>query len=137
MAPPPIATRALAAAEERVEAPRAREPEVAHEYHERFGQIEVHRGEAGASGCSLPAQSRNAVAIVGGAFVGIAQHLVRFGHELEFFFGGLVAVIAIGMALHRELAVGLLDVCFARVPLDAEDDVEILLHLLEQLPHES
>jgi len=86
---------------------------------------------------SLAANAGHAEAIVRGAFVGIAQHLVRFGDELEFFLGGFVAVIAIGMALHRELAVGFLDVCFARVPLDAEDDVEILLHLLEQLPHES
>src|SRR5205823_5877752 len=55
VAPPPIATCALAAAEECVEARRAREPEVAHEHHEGFGQIEMHRRES-ATG-ALPAQS--------------------------------------------------------------------------------
>src|SRR2546427_1473889 len=78
--------------------------------------------------------SRHAVAIVARAFLGIAQHFVGFADELEFLFGRFVAVVAIGVALHREPAVGLLDVGFARIPLYAEDDVEILLHAIPAAP---
>src|SRR3989441_7965879 len=108
------------------------ETEIPHEDHKRFGQIEVHRAEA----TTLPASAhaRCAVAIVGRAFLGIAQHFVRFGDQLEALFGDLVTVVAVGVALHRELAVGLLDVGFARVLRDAEDGIEILLHAIRAAP---
>src|SRR3989442_1000267 len=77
---------------------------------------------------------RHAEAIVGRALLGIAQHLVRFGDELELFFGRFVTVVAVGVALHGEPAVGLLDVGFTRVALHTEDDVEILLHAIRAPP---
>src|SRR6185503_3889636 len=127
IAPPAAAEQAL----ERAAAAAAADPEVAHEHHERFGKIEVHRAEAGAAAAAHPLVS---IAVVGGALLRIAQHLVRFGDELELFFGCLVAVVAVGVALHRQLAVGLLDIRFAAVALDAEDDVEILLHAIRAAP---
>jgi len=98
----------------------------------------VHRAESAAAASALSAtHARHAVAVVRGAFVRIAQHLIGFGDELELLLGRFVAVVAVGVALHGELAVGLLDVGFARVFLDAEDDVEILLHAIRAAPHET
>src|SRR5258705_4157820 len=121
------ATPALAAAE----------AEVAHEDHERFGAIEVHGAEAAAPPAPATTGATDTLMtepVVSRAFVGIAEHFVGFGADLELFFGRLVAVVAVGVALHRELAVGLLDVRFARIPLHAEADVEILLHAIRAAP---
>src|SRR6266576_1426098 len=133
-----VATAPLAAlpATEQIVEPAERsaaaQAEVAHEHHERFGQIKVHGAEA--SRPALAAHARHAVAIIGGAFLRIAQHLVRLRDQLELLLGRLVAVVAVGMALHRQSAVGFLDIGFARVVLDAEDDVEVLLHAIRATP---
>src|SRR3989442_792518 len=105
----PVA-RALAA-EDRVEPAEA--PEVAHEDVERLGQVEMREAEPalaappGARRRTAP-QARFTVAVVDGALVGIAQHLVRLGEPLEPLLG-VVALVAIGMVVHSELAIGLLD----------------------------
>ncbi len=68
-----------------------------------------------------------AEAVVGGALLGIRENRVRLGGFLEVVFGGLVAGVAIRMVLHRELAVGALDVAVARRPGDAEHFVIVAL----------
>ena len=47
-----------------------------------------------------------AEAIVRGALLRIAQNAIGFGGFFEFFLGCVIAGIAIGMILHRELAIG-------------------------------
>src|SRR5438309_9525395 len=121
----PVAS-ALAAAEDRVEPAQA--PEVAHEDVERLGQVEMREAEP-----ALPAppgarrtapQARFTVAVVDGALVGIAQHLVRLGEPLEPLLG-VVALVAIGMVVHRELAIGLLDVGLGSVATHSQNPVVV------------
>src|SRR5213596_3024614 len=109
--------------------PATCQTKISHEDHERFREVEVHRVEA--AGTTRPRVTK---AVIGRALLRISQHLVRFGDELEFLFGRFVAVVAVGVALHGELAVRLLDVRFARIALHAEDDVEILLHAIPATP---
>ena len=71
------------------------------------------------------AQPLLAVAIVGGALLRIAQDVVRLRDLLELLLGLLGAPVAVGVPLHGELAVGLLDVVVARIARDAERAVEI------------
>ncbi len=66
-------------------------------------------------------------AIVARALVGVGQDRVGLGRFLELLLGGLVAGIAIGVVLQRELAVGALDVLVARVARDAQDGVVVAL----------
>jgi hypothetical protein len=53
-----------------------------------------------------------AVLVVGRALLAIGKHLVGLFDLLELFLGflGLVALIAVRVELHRQLAIGLLDV---------------------------
>ena len=66
-----------------------------------------------------------AVLIVGRAFLGVRQHLVGLFGLLELFFGalGCITLVAIGVVLHRELAIGLLDFFFRGVLGNAQDFV--------------
>ena len=68
-----------------------------------------------------------AEAIVARALVGVGQHRVGLGRFLELLLGGLVAGIAVGVVLQRELAIGALDVLIAGVARDAEDRVVVAL----------
>ena len=76
------------------------------------------------------AQTGGAIAIVGGPLLRIPQDLVRLGDLLELRFGRLLFVRthAIGMMLHREATVGLFDLGFVRVTLDAEQRVVVVRH---------
>ena len=94
----------------------------------------MHRAEAGAAPATAAAHPLVPVAVVSRALLGIAQHLVGLGHELEALLGRLVAVVAVGVALHGELAVGFLDVGFGAVARHAEHVVEVLLHLTRATP---
>src|SRR5207249_5214631 len=107
---------ALAAAEEGVEPPQP--AEVPHEDVEGFRQVEV--GEP--RGARPGPQSGLAVAVVGGAPLGVAQDLIGFGDLLELRLGGFLLPRrdAIGMMLHRETAIGLLDLALVRVALDSQ-----------------
>ena len=118
IARPPAATSA--GRTEQVAQP-AEAAEVAHEDAERFG--EIHVMEAGAAGGA--AQPRFTVAVVRGALVRIAQHVVRLGDRLELLLRFLRPVVAVGVELHRELAIRLLDVVVGRRLRDAEDRVII------------
>ena len=104
-------------AEERLE-PR-HSAEVAHEDVERFGQVHVVEAEP-----ALAPGARLAVAVVGRALLRIPEDLVRLGDllELRLRVGGRVPVRVV---LHRELAVGLLDVGLGAVARHAEQRVEI------------
>ena len=66
-----------------------------------------------------------AEAVIGRALFGILQHIVSLIQFLEFGFGFRIALIAIRVPLHRELAVGFLEVILARIARDAENLVII------------
>mmetsp|Transcript_8074 Transcript_8074/g.15670 ORF Transcript_8074/g.15670 Transcript_8074/m.15670 type:complete len:339 (-) Transcript_8074:288-1304(-) len=68
-----------------------------------------------------------AVLVIGRALLRVGQHLVGLLGLLELLLGLLrpVALVAVGVVLHRQLAVSLLDVVFRRVLGDAEDFVVI------------
>jgi hypothetical protein len=66
-----------------------------------------------------------AVAVVGGALVGVAQHLVGLAGLLELLFGGVVAGVAVRMVLERLLAIGALQLLVAGVARNAQDFVII------------
>ena len=63
--------------------------------------------------------------VVGRAFFRIAQHLVGLADLLEFFLGGLVVGIFVGMILDGQFAVGLFDLIRRGAFLDAEQFVVI------------
>ena len=73
------------------------------------------------------ADARVAEPIVRRALVGVGEHRVRLRRLLELLLGVLVAGVAVGMVLERELAVGALDVLVGRVPRDAEHVVVVAL----------
>src|SRR5262249_140232 len=68
-----------------------------------------------------------AVRVVGLALVGLAEDLVGFLRLLELLLGVLVVRIAVRVELHRELAIGLLDVVLGRILVHAEDFVVVAL----------
>ena len=70
-----------------------------------------------------------AVLVIGRALLRIGQHLVGLLGLLEALFRLLrpVALVAIGVELHGQLAVGLLDVVLGRVFRHAEDFVVVAL----------
>ena len=93
--------------------------EVAHEDVERFAQIDVVEPEAR----RRPPTPGLAVAVVGRALLRIAEHLVRLGDLLEPLLG-LGRGVPVGMVLHGELAVRLLDLGLGRVARHAQQRVE-------------
>ncbi len=67
-----------------------------------------------------------AKAIIGGALLIVFEDVVSFGEVLELLLGTLVAGIAVGVMLHRELAISPLELVGARRFGDAEDLVKVL-----------
>ncbi len=67
-----------------------------------------------------------AEAVVRGALLIVFEDVVGFVEALELLFGALVAGVAIGMILHRELAIGPLEFIGIRRFGDAEDLVKVL-----------
>src|SRR5256886_15807033 len=121
-----LASSTLGAAEEGVEP--AQPAEVTHEDVERFRQVE--RGEPPGPRPRAPLEPRFAIAVVRGAPLGVPQDLIGFGDLLELRFGDVLLPRrdAVGMVLHREAAVGLLDLGLVRVALDPQDGVVIAFH---------
>ena len=76
---------------------------------------------------AAPANAGVPEPVVARALVGVGQHGVRLGGLLELLLGGLVAGIAIGMMLERQLAVGALDLLIAGRTADAEHVVVVAL----------
>ena len=68
-----------------------------------------------------------AEAVVGRPLVGVGEDRVGLGRFLELLLGVLVARIAVGMVLQRQLAVRALDLLVAGRPGDAEDLVVVAL----------
>src|SRR4051812_1369789 len=66
-------------------------------------------------------------AVVHVPLVGVCEHRVRLGRLLELLFGRLVAGIAVGVVLQRQLAVCALDLLFGRRLRNAQDLVVIAL----------
>jgi hypothetical protein len=116
----------LGATEKRVEP--AQPAEVPHEDVERFRQVEV--GEPAGAPARAALQPRFAEPIVGGAPLGVAEYLVGLGDLLELRFRGFLLPRgdAVGMMLHRELAICLLDLAIVRVALDPQDGVVVAFH---------
>ncbi len=84
----------------------AKAAEIPHEDVERVSEIDVRRP-------ATSTQSRLAVPIVQRALVGVAQDVVRLGDRLELLLGVLRPVVAVGVVLHGELSVRLLDLVVA------------------------
>src|SRR5207245_8172508 len=106
----------------------------AHEDVERLGEVEVGEAEPSARR-SRPAHAGDAVSIVRGALLGITQHLVRFRDLLELLFGRrlLRGSDAVGMVLHGQAAIRLLDLCLARVARHAQQGVVVARLALSRL----
>ena len=68
-----------------------------------------------------------AVAIIGGALVGFRKHFVGFLHFLEMPFRIRVAEVAIGVILHRQLAIGFFQIGIGGVAIDAQNFVVVAL----------
>ena len=68
-----------------------------------------------------------AVLVVHGAFLCVRQGVVGFLNLFKFFFGLLVALIAVGMVFHGQLAVGFFDFVVARSSGYAQCGVKILI----------
>ena len=77
----------------------------AKEFAEDVAEILEDRGIETASLPGAAAESGVAVAIIGGALVGVGEHGVSFADFLEFFFCVRIVGIAVGMKLQRELAI--------------------------------
>src|SRR5262249_29844418 len=73
---------------------------------------------AGPAEPAVTATARRPESVVRRALVGIGEHRVRLVDRLEAILGGLVAGIAVGVVLHGELPIRLLDV---RVPRSARN----------------
>ena len=65
------------------------------------------------------------VAVVGGAFLRILEHLVGVGDFLELLLGGRVSRIFVRVILHRLFAIGLLEFVGARFARDAKQIVVV------------
>ncbi len=113
----------LAAAEQRVEPPES--TEVPHEDAEGLGQIHVVEPKPAST---ATADAGHAKAVVLRPLPGITQDLVRLRDLLELLFRRLFTVVAVGMVLHGQPAVGLLYLRVRGVGVYAEDVVQILCH---------
>ena len=121
--PAPVPLLPLAAAEKRVEA--AEPAEVPHEDVERFREVHVVHLRATTPTSRGAANARLTIPVIGGALLGIPEHHVRLRDLLELLFRPLVAIVAVGMVLHRQLAIGALHVLRRRVHRDAQRLVEV------------
>ena len=71
--------------------------------------------------------TRMAILVIGCTFVGVRQHLVGLFDlfELRLRFLGFVALVAVGVVLHREFAIGLFDFVLARAFGKTENFIKI------------
>ena len=77
-----------------------------------------------------------AEAIVERALVAVGEHGIGLGRFLELLLGVVVARVAIGVVLQRQLAIRALDLLVRRLALDAEDLVVVALaHAFRHLHH--
>ena len=65
------------------------------------------------------------ILVISGTLLPVAQNLVGFLGFLEMFLGLRVVRIAVGMMLHRQLAISLLYLFVGSIAVDAEDFVVV------------
>src|SRR5208282_4809046 len=90
-------------------------------------EIEAAGAEAAGAGPSVRLEGSVAEAVVGRPLLTILEDVVGLVQVLELLLGRFVARIAVGVKLHGELPVGLLEVIRARAAADAESIVVIRL----------
>ena len=93
---------------------------------DQVGEVEATRAEAAVEATDAAAE-RVAAAVVEVALLGILEYLVRLGDALESL-GRIRLLGHVGMQLHRELAIGLLDLLGCRISGYAEDLVVVRAH---------
>lgn len=111
------------ASKQRIEATES--TKVPHEDVERFAEIEMREPEATARATAHTSRTK---AVIPRPLIGIAKDFVRLGSFLELFLGSTIAVVTVGMVLHREPPVGFLDVSLGGVTAYAEHFVVIAGH---------
>ena len=95
--------------------------------------VEVHAGVRGLARCATrigggkTAFGVEAVLVVHGALLGIAQDIIGLLHVLETVFGGLIPGVEIGVVLAGELSIGFADVVRGCLLGDAERFVILVL----------
>ena len=97
--------------------------------HEITEHLVEYIGETGSEtarpGAGGTVESAVAELVVGGTFLIVLEDVVSLVDLLELLLGGVVVGIAIGVVLHRELAVGLLDCVRVGVPRHAQQVVVV------------
>ncbi len=88
-------------------------------------------GTAGAAGLRIDAGM--AVLIVGRALLAVGKNFVGFLGFLEVFLRLGIVRIAVGMMLHGQLAIGLLDVLVGSVAVDAKNFVKVAFSHFDSL----
>ncbi|OIQ96451.1 hypothetical protein GALL_214920 [mine drainage metagenome] len=83
------------------------------------------RTERAAAAHSARFECRVTVLVVSSTFLSVGQSLVGFLRFLELFLRFRIIRIAVGVVLHRQLTISLLDVFLGRVAVDAEDFVVV------------
>src|SRR5574344_2192783 len=129
---------ASAASEEIAEAAEARPAAaaVSAENVSEHGEDVLHvhaAGPAEASGAGSALERLMAELVVTLALVGVMENVIRLGRFLELLLGDLVAGIAVGMVLHRELAIGGLDLVRRRRLRNTQDVV--IIAFVSHLPY--
>ena len=94
---------------------------------DQVGEVEPAGGPEAAVEAAHPAAERVAAPVVEVPLLGVLQHLVRLGDLLEAL-GGIRLGGHVGVQLHRQPAVGLLDLLGARVARYPEDLVVVTAH---------
>jgi hypothetical protein len=117
-----VATVDLAAA---TTAPATLVEHVAEDVAKGFGKAAKALGAS--AHAAVGVHARMAVLVVGRALVAVGEHLVGLFDLLEFLLGlaCCITLIAVGVVLHRQLAIGLLDVVVRGVLGNAQDLVVI------------
>src|SRR5262249_8951608 len=104
--------------------PRTASKDFAEHFVENIREARAEIEAAKSSGSAL-LESGMTETVIGGAALIVAQDLVSFRRFLEFVLGVLVALIAVGVMLHRQLAIGFFNVFRAGATGHAKDFVII------------
>ena len=106
---------------------RARPAAAPEQIAEDVGERREHVADVAEAAEAAALQALVTVTVIQRALLGIGQHLVGLGRLLELGLGGVVARVAVGVILHRELPVGPLELPGLDVPGHAQDDVIVAL----------
>jgi hypothetical protein len=94
---------------------------------DEVGEVEATSSETAVEAAAHPAAERVAAAVVEVALLRVLQHLVRLGDLLEAL-RRVRLVGHVGVQLHRQPAIGLLDLLGARIARHPEDLVVVTAH---------